>query len=163
MALEHRLPKRTGGQKKSPGTTYAHHPEPLKGNRPPPGPHTAEAVARCLTQALRDAGRGPARIPQVYALLLVGWIRNYQARLDAVLDTLDQQDPPETHALRERWATALREVFDPTRLERPIELPELPDLPEPPDPGKAASAMLSEKYLEEFLTGLDQGKRRSLR
>jgi hypothetical protein len=127
----------------------SHPAPPPKANQPPPGPHTPEAVTRCLVQAFKDAGRGPVHLPQVYALLLIGWIQNYQTRLTDVLDeisrwTIEDGDP------RERWAQVLSTVFDPQRLEQPIELPELPA----PPPAPRLERDLT-YHLEAFADSLD--------
>jgi hypothetical protein len=151
MAIEYRLPRKPPNNWRTRVHRRPIRPVPvLKANQPPPEPHTAEAVARRLARALGEAGRGPAKIPQVYALLLLGWIRNYQARLDGLLEELNQDDPPETRELRQRWAQSLREVFDPARLEKPIRV-ELPEYQPEPDPVPTFSEMRLNRNLERFL------------
>lgn len=87
---------------------------------PPP---TVEVITRALTAALRDAGRAPATLPQVYVLQLVGWLRAYQHRVTEVQEEMLRWQPGDEDP-RPRWLAALRSVLDPVRIDRPGAVPE---------------------------------------
>src|SRR5262245_43557707 len=66
---------------------------PRNANQVAPGAYTCQAVMRRLAKGLEEAGRGRVHLPQVYALVLLGWIRDYENRLTDTLAEMDAWTP----------------------------------------------------------------------